>query len=511
MSRARRRARLTTPLIAMSLVTGGLTIWTFGQGQAEAATPTTSKAESKAAAAKATDDFNGDGYADLVVGAPGATVSGKKKAGYVAVTYGSKNGLDPANKKIISRSTSGVPGAATTKQEFGRWFTKGDLDKDGYTDLVIGSGGVVEPGGSVILWGSKDGLSGGTKIPTFGFAPQAGDFDGDGTTDLALFAKVGSYGDDPTDQQARLWKGPISRTGKPTATLDFMEKSQWWSYDSDERPNLHCSPLPDRGDSCIDGPRSVEGPVVPEAVGDINGDGRADIAMNDYYGDGEWGNSVLYGSPAGFKRGDAPGSSGALAVGDVNGDHYDDFVVGGSDYESKVMVAYGSKNGLKTGDGEIQKFNQDLPGVPGVEEDGDAFGASVAVGDVDRDGFADIAVGAPGESVGNVARAGAVTLVRGSASGVTGTGSQAFQQDTPGIPGVGEKDDRFGAAAALLDVTGDGRRDLAVSSVNENADAGALWSLRATSTGLTTKKAVAFGPKDLGAPYVAAMFGSTLR
>ncbi|GGO48163.1 FG-GAP-like repeat-containing protein [Streptomyces lasiicapitis] len=505
MSRASRRVRLTAPLFATFLLTGGFTAWSLGQGQAEAATPAAPEA-----AAKATDDFNGDGYADLVAGAPGGTVSGKKKAGYVAVTYGSKNGLDPARKKIVSRSTSGVPGAATTKQEFGRWVTKGDLDKDGYTDLVIGSDGVVEPGGSVILWGSKDGLTGGTKISTFGFAPQAGDFDGDGTTDLALFAKVRYHGDDPVDQQARLWKGPISRTGKPTDTLDFMDKSQWWSYSSDERPDLNCSPLPDLPESCIDGPRSVKGPVVPQAVGDINGDGRADIAMNDYSGDGSWGNSVLYGSPTGFKRGDAQGD-GSMALGDVNGDHYDDLVVGDSEDESRVTVSYGSKDGLKLGEGEVQKFNQDLPGVPGADEEGDGFGASVAVGDVNRDGFADIAVGAPGEDVGSVADAGSVTLVRGSASGVTGTGAQVFHQNTADVPGVAEKGDQFGAAAALLDVTGDGRRDLAVSSVHENADAGALWSLRGTSTGLTAKDSVAFGPKDLGAPNTAALFGSTLR
>ncbi|MEU7647810.1 FG-GAP-like repeat-containing protein [Streptomyces huasconensis] len=505
MSRARRTARLTMPVIAASLlVGGGLSALTLGQGTARAAAPAAdAPAPGRAGvAAKTTDDFNGDGYGDLVVGAPGGTVSGQAKAGYVVVTYGSKDGLDPARKKVISRSTTGVPGAATAKQEFGRSFTKGDLDRDGYTDLVIG----VESrsaAGAVVLWGSASGLTGGTKIAAHGLAPQAGDFDGDGTTDLALFSGAGYYGDDPVGQQARLWKGPIARTGTPAKTLDFMDKSQWWDYDSGQRPDPTCA---DR--ECIDGPRSVEGPVVPKAVGDINGDGRADIAMNDYSGDGEWGNSVLYGTPTGFKRGRAPGSAGELAIGDINGDHYDDLVLGDDDYDSGVRVAFGSADGLKA---ETQKFDQNLPGVPGAEEDGDRFGRAVAVGDVTGDGYADVAVGVAGEDVGSVSNAGAVVLVRGSAGGVTGSGAQVFHQNTAGVPGAAEKGDWFGVATALLDVTGDGRADLAASSVEENARAGAVWSLRGTSTGLTATHSVAFGPKDVAAPNTAALFGSALR
>ncbi|MFF8645784.1 hypothetical protein [Streptomyces sp. NPDC015345] len=503
MSRVRRTARLTMPVIAASLlVSGGLTALTLGQGTARAAAPA-ADAGRAGAAAKATDDFNGDGYGDLVVGAPDSTVSGQAKAGYVVVTYGSKGGLDPARKKVISRSTAGVPGAATAKQEFGRSFTKGDLDRDGYADLVIGVDSRSSAAGAVVLWGSASGLTGGTKIAAHGFAPQAGDFDGDGTTDLALFSGAGSYGDDPVGQQARLWKGPIARTGTPAETLDFMDKSQWWDYDSEQRPDPTCA---DR--DCVDGPGSVQGPVVPKAVGDINGDGRADIAMNDYSGDGEWGNSVLYGTPTGFKRAWAPGSAGELGIGDINGDHYDDLVIGDDDSEPRVKVAFGSAAGLKA---ETQKFDQDLPGVPGAEEDGDAFGHAIAVGDVTGDGYADIAVGVPGEDVGTVADAGSVVLVRGSAGGVTGSGAQAFHQNTAAVPGVAEKGDGFGAKTALLDVTGDGHADLTASSVQENAKAGAVWSLRGTSTGLTATDSVAFGPKDVEAPNTAALFGSVLR
>ncbi|KUL61763.1 FG-GAP-like repeat-containing protein [Streptomyces sp. NRRL S-1521] len=504
MPRTSRTARLAMPLIAASLlVGGGLSALALGQGTARAAAPAADAGPR--AGVGAADDFNGDGYADLVVGAPGGTVSGQAKAGYVVVTYGSKSGLDPAAKKVISRSTSGVPGAATAKQAFGTSFAKGDLDGDGYADLVVGADGKGASAGAVILWGSAAGLTGGARIADHGFAPQAGDFDGDGRTDLALFSGVGSHGDDPVVQKARLWKGPIARSGAPAKTLDFMDKSQWWSYDSDERPDPACAEKPE---TCVDGPLSVKGPVVPQAVGDIDGDGRADIAVNDYEGDGEWGNSVLYGSPTGFVRGAAPGSRGALGVGDVNGDDYDDLVVGDSRYESRTVVAFGSADGLTA---ETQKFDQDLPGVPGAEEDGDRFGGAVAVGDVTGDGYADIALGVSGEDVKAVTDAGAVVLVRGGKDGVTGTGAQAFHQDTAGVPGVAEAGDQFGAAVALLDVTGDGRADLGASSVEENARAGALWSLRGTASGLTATGSVAFGPKDVAAPNTAALFGGALR
>ncbi|GGV71499.1 hypothetical protein GCM10010277_83460 [Streptomyces longisporoflavus] len=502
MPRASRTNRLTMPLLAASLlVGGGLSSFTLGQGSAEAA----AGAARADVAAKPSDDFNGDGYGDLVVGAPGGTVSGKAEAGYVAVTYGAKNGLDPARKKVISRSTSGVPGTATAKEFFGSTFTKGDLDHDGYADLVIGVGGRSADAGSVVLWGSPAGLTGGTKIATFGRSPMAGDFDGDDTTDLALFAGVPSYGDDGAVQQARLWKGPIARTGTPAKTLDFLDKSQWDRLDNDQHP------APCTEQDCEDGPRSLLGPVVPKAVGDLNGDGYADIAMDRYAGDGEWGSGVLYGSPTGFKRARVPGAPGALAIGDINGDGYDDLVRGDADYpeyNSRAYVSYGSAGGIKE---EGQKLDQNMPGVPGVEEEGDLFGRSVAVGDVTGDGYADVAVGAVGEDVGTVADAGSVVLLRGSADGVTGAGAQVFHQNTAGVRGVAEKGDLFGADTALLDVTGDGHADLAASSVEENTRAGAVWSLRGTATGPTATGSVAFGPKDIGAPNLAAQFGSRLR
>uniref|UniRef100_UPI0006EBD3A7 VCBS repeat-containing protein n=1 Tax=Streptomyces torulosus TaxID=68276 RepID=UPI0006EBD3A7 len=450
------------------------------------------------ASVPAADDFNGDGYADLVVGAPSATVSGKAKAGYVAVTYGSSTGLSTAKKKIVSRSTTGIPGAATEKQLFGASFTKADLDRDGYGDLVIAGG----KEGSVILWGSASGLTGGTGI-AYGAVPQAGDFDGDGTTDLALFSAQRVSGDDPSGAPAALWKGPIKRDGKPTAVLPLLDRSLWWGWSEED---ASC----ETGGGCENGPASITGPIRSGEVGDFNRDGRDDILQMTYTGDGTWGHRLLLGGGAtGFTRGDTSGVRGGedsgIGAGDVNGDGYDDVVTGGE----KAHIAYGSAAGLT--DANAHDVDQDLPGFPGAQEEGDHVGSAVSVADVTGDGYADVALGIEGEDVGSVTDAGSVALLHGSAAGLTGAGAQVFHQNTAGVPGVAEANDQFGATTALLDVDGDGHRDLAAASTAENASNGAVWLLRGTASGLTTKSALAFGPKDLAAPYTNALFGSFLR
>ncbi|WP_327701055.1 hypothetical protein OG530_03425 [Streptomyces decoyicus] len=88
----------------------------------------------------------------------------------------------------------------------------------------------------------------------------------------------------------------------------------------------------------------------------------------------------------------------------------------------------------------------------------------VSVADVTGDGRAEIAPGISGEDFSGLTDAGSIALLHGTASGVTGTGSQVLHQNTPGVPGVAEKNDAFGAACGLLDVNADGHRDLAVSS-----------------------------------------------
>jgi hypothetical protein len=99
------------------------------------------------------NDFNGDGYNDLLTGVPEGTVGGKEGAGYVTVQCGAPNGIGTSNTvpkgrvQVVSQSTKGVPGTSETGDHFGQAVATGDLDGDSYDDAVIGTPG--EDEGSV--------------------------------------------------------------------------------------------------------------------------------------------------------------------------------------------------------------------------------------------------------------------------------------------------------------------------------------------------------------------------
>jgi hypothetical protein len=77
-------------------------------------------------------------------------------------------------------------------------------------------------------------------------------------------------------------------------------------------------------------------------------------------------------------------------------------------------------------------------------EAGDEFGEQLASGDFNHDGFAELAAAAPTEDVGTVQQAGAVSVLPGSAGGLTASGGRLFTQNSPGVPGTAETFDLFG-------------------------------------------------------------------
>ncbi len=231
------------------------------------------------------------------------------------------------------------------------------------------------------------------------------------------------------------------------------------------------------------------------ATGDFNNDGFDDLVISAPYEDTNGATNggrifVFYGSLNGlqYRRNsenftqnsidnatneDNDRFGWALAVGNFNGDEYEDLAVGvpyegtGGEVDTgMVAILFGSAQGLLPSSTEA--FTQDSL-VSASNEAGDRMGWSLAAGNFNGDNYDDLAVGIPYENTDGAVNAGLVGIFFGSAQGLLPSNSEAITQNSL-INSTNEKNDYFGYALAAGNFNGDAYEDLAVGIPGEDTD-----------------------------------------
>ena len=423
-------------------------------------------------------DVNGDGYSDVIIGAPAYNDGANTDEGLAFVYHGSAAGL--------SATPNSTPDDADQfSAEFGYSVASaGDVNGDGFSDVIIGAIGYDDgansgEGRAFVYHGSAAGLSASPNSTPddadqagafFGRSvASAGDVNGDGYSDVIIGADLYTDGANTNEGRAFVYHGSASGlSATPDSTPDDANQSG-----------------------------AVFGYSVASA-GDVNGDGYSDVIIGAYlYDDGanfdEGGAFVYYGSASGLSAtpNSTPDDANQLgaefgvsvaSAGDVNGDGYSDVIIGAFDYddgansdEGRAFVYYGSATGLSAAPNDTpDDANQAFA----------LFGISVAsAGDVNGDGYSDVIIGAYSYDDGPNTDEGRAFVYNGSAAGLSATpNSTPDDADQAGA--------NFGySVASAGDVNGDGYSDVIIGADGyddgANTNEGRAFVYHGSATGLS--------------------------
>jgi hypothetical protein len=387
-------------------------------------------------------DVNGDGYGDVIVGAPLFDGSLGYEHGRVYLYLGAATGLEATP----AWTATGAPDGALLGHSVAG---AGDVNGDGYADVLVGAPFMSvyaddgDDGSAYVYLGSQVGLEStaswaedfDTALSNFGEAVSAaGDVDGDGYGDVIVGASNYDNGALINAGAVYVYRGSAAGVdATPAAELVFDELQGDFGY-------------------------SVS------TAGDVDADGFGDVVVGaPGYGSTDEGSAFLYfGSAAGLETvaglqlgADEEHSDFGVSVstaGDVDGDGFGDVIIGALSFPyvhgGKVSLFHGSASGLDV----IPRWTMES------EQLRAEFGTSVSsAGDVNGDGFGDVVIGAEDWDSAAFEEEGKAEVFLGSAAGLEGAPAFTF--------GVGQSSAASGRSVSSAgDVDGDGYDDVVVGA-----------------------------------------------
>lgn len=418
-------------------------------------------------------DINGDGYEDLYVDGVGYN-SGQ---GRIYIFYSSGSGG-------IAQTSAGTADRIITGEnagdQFGMGWAFGDINGDGYADLIVGASGYSGAQGRAYVFystgiggiitasaGSADRIiTGEAGICRFGMAAAAADINGDGYDD-AVFGARGYNAN-----WGRVYIYYSIGSGGVTQTLAAS------------------------ADRIIDGEGiGLFGGYI--VSGDINGDGYADIAVSAseynsiqgrayiFYSTGNGGITQTAAAAADRRiTGQSINDyfSTGIAIGDINNDGYSDLVIGASQYNAglglgRAYIFYSTGTG-----GITQNLAASADGIISGETAGDHFGNSFSTGDINGDGCPDLIASSFKYNAGSNQGRSYIFYSTG-AGGILASVASSADRIITGEVGTGN----FGWGSLISDINGDGYKDFITGAPNYNAGQGRTYIMHsAGASGIST-------------------------